>query len=86
MRREEVGEQRGQALLERHLEHRVVDVVPAPPGVELPRRLDAEAPLELGLDEEEEVLVLPGVGERRDVGVPLDVVERPEDRAGLRPA
>ena len=76
--------ERGQALLERHLEHRVVDVVPAPAGVELPGRLDAEAPLELGLDEEEEVLVLAGVGERRDVDAPLDVVERPEDRRRLR--
>ena len=84
-RPEEIVEQHRQALLERHLEHRVVDVVPAPARVELPRRLDAEPPLELRLDEEEEVLVLPRVGERRDVGAPLDVVERLEDRPRLRP-
>ena len=83
---QQVGQERGHVLLERHLEHGVVDVVPAAAGVELPGRLDPEAPLELGLDEEEEVLVLAGVDERRDVDVPLDVVERAQDRAGLRAA
>ncbi len=84
-RPEQVGEQGRQALLERHLEHRVVDVVPAPARVELARRLDAEPPLELGLDQEEEVLVLAGVGQRRDVDAPLDVVEGPQDRRRLGP-
>jgi hypothetical protein len=83
---QQVAQELGDVLLERHLEHGVVDVVPAPPGVELPRGLDPQAPLELRLDEEEEVLVLAGIDERRDVDAPLDVVERAQDRGGLRAA
>ena len=50
------------------------------PAVSTPSRRSSSR-----LDEEEEVLVLAGVGERRDVGAPLDVVERLEDRPRLRP-
>ena len=84
---------RSAALAQRHLEQRVVHVVARPRGVQRAAEI-AEAAAQLGLDEEEVVLVLAGVGQRGDVGFRLDVAQRRGDGAassrrqdaGLAPA
>ena len=86
-RRVDQAEQRvdedDQVLLQRQLEDRVVDVVAGPTGMQLAGDLDAEPALQLGLDIEEEVLVLAGIGECGHVDGGDDVVQRAQDRACL---
>ena len=78
-------EQRRQPILERELEHRVVDVVTAAAGVELAGDFDTEPADELAFDVEEEVLVLARVRETLEIERPDDVVERFQDDAGFLP-
>ena len=71
-----LGEKRRQPVLERQLEHGVVDVVAASPGVQLAGHVDAQTADQLGFDVEEEILVLAGVDEAVEVDGLEDVVER----------
>jgi hypothetical protein len=74
-------EERRQPSFKRKLEHRVVDVVAATPGVQLAGDLDAQPTDELALDVEEEVLVLARVGEVLEIETADNVVERVENVA-----
>ncbi len=76
-----LGEKRRQPVLQRQLEHGVVDVVAAAPGVQLAGHLDAQTADQLGFDIEEEILVLAGIDEAVEVDGREDVVERLEDCA-----
>jgi hypothetical protein len=78
-----VSKQRRETILERKLEHRVVDVVAASTRVQLAGDLDAEATDQLALDIKEEVLVLAGVLEPVEIEMAQDVVERIQDGARL---
>ena len=78
-----LGEKRRQPVLERQLEHGVVDVVAASPGVQLAGDVDAQAADQLAFDIEEEILVLAGIDEAVEVDGLEDVVERLEDCACL---
>ena len=82
-RRGMFGAKRRQPVFERELEHGVIDVVAAAPGVELAGDFDAQAADELAFDVEEEILVLAGVDEADEVDGREDVVEGAEDGAGF---
>ena len=62
---EMLGEERRQPVLQRQLEHGVVDIVAAAPGMELARDFDAQPADQLGFDVKEEILVLARVDEAR---------------------
>ena len=78
-----LGEERRQTVFQRQLEHRVVDVVAAAPGVQLAGDFDAQAADQLGLHVEEEILVLAGIDEAVEVDGLEDVIEGVEDEAGF---